>query len=374
MKNVRLVVVLGLVTAVTLFGDIRPARAGFCIAGLIGDCSGPTLNANANANVNAKLVVDGTQIATILQQVDRANAGLLDSANAALARGLSTENHAIAQGVHDETQQISDAIRSQLQQLATSSTDVVNQVADRVDLQLAALLKQASGLAASLNQAVVSLEAKISAQINQQIAATLSGIRQQIQQIHADVMDILGNVEEFLHGAVNQLYARSQDVAQTTHVQAVADTSQLVVLGARSALALGLLVLVWIGARLGSDYANKRRTGPPVELIAAGVLFVGGATLLADRALLPATLGVSLDPPALPDICSQAEREYTAFEGHVEQHADSESLRLEGGDLEEDLNHCAYSTLSKERAEDAQERIASVVAALRPPQQTVAKK
>jgi hypothetical protein len=250
-------------------------------------------------------------------------------------------------------QQAKAEISGQLAQLRAASVDAINLVASRLDAQLSAILAETNSILAQAHQML--------SDIAGQTKAVIEGIEQrvfqQIQQIHANIQQDLKQLEAFVDEQLDRAYARAENATADAAFQARAFVDNAFLVGVRCLLAAALLVLVLrLAGQLRAAVQSKDHV--PLELAASGAMAVVMIVLLASKPLLASALGVPTETTP-PDPCASSLADYSKFLADKDVVA-HDALRFEGANLQEELQRCAYLSVSSDRVSGAQQLMSGV--------------
>jgi len=305
----------------------------------------PTVDANANGNValNGQLKVDLEGLDGVVATLDRD-----------LARLLKTTQTQARDDIANVLRETKVAISDQLAQVRSASVAGINLVATRLDAQLRTLLTQAQALA---NQT-----AQVIAQAENALNKDLQGIEQavflQIQAVHSDLLETLKVIQSDIDRQLDRAYVRAQDAATALAFQSRGFVDNAVLVAVRGVLSALFLILLMRVTRQATE-AIRKRDRVPAEPIVGAALLCGVVVLLVSKPLLAGALGIPTTSIP-PDPCASAVSDYQKFVSDKDLALPAVTVRFEGITVQEELQRCAYLSVSTDRAEGAAQLMSGV--------------
>jgi hypothetical protein len=311
----------------------------------------PTLNVDAdgtvNANLNGQVKVDVEGLDRVVKQID-----------ATLVQLAKSTQTSFRGDIDDVLRQTRAAINDQLAQVRSASVQAINLVAAQLDAQLRAVLTQAQAIASQAEQLIKQIANQAVEIVESIEAQTLA----QIKQIHANLMEALKVVGTFIDQELDRIYVRSENTAANVAYASRAFVDNAFLVAVRCVLG-GVLLLLALRIARDATEAVRKRSHLTAQPIAEGLILCGVMALLASKPLLAGVLGIpSLTAP--PDPCAAALADYKKFREDNTAKVAPDTLRLEGANVQEELQRCAYLSVSAARAGGAEQLMLSVRAGL----------
>jgi hypothetical protein len=303
----------------------------------------PSVDTSSNVNLDGKLAIDIQGLQGVLGEIDTSVSQLMKS--------VQTQAR---DDIINVLLQTKAAVSQQLAQIQSASVAAINLAASRLDAQLQAVLTQARALASQ----AAALAMQVMNQTKQIAESIENAISGQLKQIQANVLEGLKILKSYVDEQLDRLYARSENTAANAAFQSRAFVDNAFIVLVRCALSGLLLFLIWRIVR-DTRQALRQPSGVPFEPIVAGVVACAVVVLLASRPLLCGVLGVKTGSIP-PDPCANALTDYAAFFRDKDAVADKNAVRAEGANLEEELQRCAYISVSADRVEAADELMGAV--------------